>query len=266
MTTTSSDQPITGTPDRPRVDLSTIFAPRSIAIVGASERVGYVVNTNKQLHLIKYPGAIYPVNPNRQTIWDMPCYPSVASTPTVPEMAYIAVEKERVMPLVEECAAAGVKALIVNSNGYADHPDPRGREMQVELAAYVRQHGMLMVGPNCLGIANIPGRFTTITYDPHVEPGALAIISHSGGNTMWLAQSAYERHLGLSYMVSSGNEAVLDLCDYVEYLLPDPAVRVFCLYVETIREPERFLMVDRKQSVESIAAAAWARVARLLSL
>jgi len=238
------DEPLVA--DRPALDLRPIFQPTSIAIVGASERVGYVVGANRNLHLINYPGAIYPVNPTRTTIWDMPCYPSVAKTPTVPELAFISVEKERVMPIVEECAAVGVKALIVNSNGYADHPDPRGRAMQDELAAFVREHRMLMVGPNVLGVVNMPGRFATLTFNPHVEPGHLVIISHSGGNTMWLAQAAYERHLGISYMISSGNEAVLNLCDFIEYLLDQPSADMFCLYIETIREPERFLKLASK--------------------
>jgi acetate---CoA ligase (ADP-forming) len=224
------------------VDLRTVFQPSSIAIVGASERVAYVVTLNKNLHEHKFGGPIYPVNPRRDSIWGVPCYRNIANTPTVPEMAYIAVNKEQVMGLVEECAAVGVKSLIVNSNGYADHPDPEGRAMQEQLTNFVREHGMTMVGPNCLGVFNARGHVAAIAgMDNQPWPGNLVIMSHSGGNTLWLMQAAYDRHIGVSYAVSAGNEAILNICDYLEYLLPDPAAKVFCLFVEMIREPERFM-------------------------
>jgi len=232
-----------------RVNLDPIFKPKSIAFIGASEGAvsGHMTGANKLLHERNYPGPIYPINPNRETVWGLKAYPNVASTPTVPELAMMAINQSRVPQIVQECAAVGVKAIIVDVLGYADHHDPRGRVLQDELAALVRQNKMLMVGPNTLGLANfVDGIHLTTAMTPAMArpfPGKLAIISQSGGNTYWLLEAAYERHIGVAYAVNSGNEATLTNCDFLEYLVEEPAVGCFLMYIEGIQQPERFMRV-----------------------
>jgi acetate---CoA ligase (ADP-forming) len=234
--------------NQPRIDLDAFFRPKSVAFIGASEAAvsGHMTYANTQLQQHNYPGHIYPINPNRETVWGLKAYPRIADAPTVPEFAMMAINQQRVLGAVKECAAAGVKAILVDVLGYADQPGSRGHEMQDELAAFVRQSGLLMVGPNTLGLANYAEGIPFLagyTHKMHPWPGKLAIISQSGGNTLWLLEAAYDRHIGISFAVNTGNEATLTNCDFLEYLIEEPTVGCVAMYIESIQQPERFLTV-----------------------
>jgi acetate---CoA ligase (ADP-forming) len=236
------------------VDLRPLFRPASVAIVGASERTPYSVNAFKNLRSLDYAGPIYPINPKHSSILGLKCYPTINDTPSPPELAVIVVNRDAVLDIVAECASAGVKAVVVNANGFADDSGPRGLALQAELADAATQSDLLLCGPNCLGVINLRAGVAPFCGPADLAGatrGNISIISQSGGNTAWLMQAASERNIGIAYAISGGNEAGLDICDYLEYLLDEGSTSAFCLFLETIRRPRRFLELATRAAVMS---------------
>jgi acyl-CoA synthetase (NDP forming) len=228
---------------RPPRDLEALFRPRRVAIVGASDTSGRGNYLIESLRFLGFRGDVYPVNPSRREIWGLPCYPSLEDVPERPDHAVILVGKERVAGVVETCGRLGVRAATVIASGYAENAESGGERLQADLTEMTRRHGIALCGPNCQGVIDRAGRAAPYAgpIDSPILPGKIAVISQSGGNASSLITSAYDRHVGLTHVVSCGNEADLDLCDYLDYLLDDRRVGAFCLFIETIRDPLRFL-------------------------
>lgn len=229
-----------------RLDL--LLAPRAVAIVGASERNHHGKQAADALERVQYAGPVYFINPARKEVWGKPCHPDLNSTPVVADLAILVVNRERVLEVVEQCAEAGVKALVINTDGFGESADSLGRSLQEQLLALVRRHDLLLVGPNCLGVINFHGKAAGYC-GPVREPvgaGNVSFISQSGGNTALFIELAYARNLGLSYLISSGNEAHLDTCDFLEHIIEDPNTSVICLLMESIRDPRRFLALSTR--------------------
>ncbi len=142
--------------------------------------------------------------------------------------------------LVEEAGRAGIRALVVNASGYADG-GPEGRALQQQLEAAANAHGIAVAGPNNMGYVNVHGRIAMWTAGrlPEFAPGPVAIISQSGSIAIALSQD--ERALGIAYVISAGNEAVVTAADYIAEVVKDDAVRVVLVFLETIRDPARFI-------------------------
>lgn len=220
--------------------VATLLAPRSVAIVGASPReetIGFRIIRN--LNRLGFPGSIFPVNPRYPEVADLPCYPSIAKLPEVVDLAFIAVPSANGPALVAEAGAAGVRAVIVNASGYADG-GPEGQVLQRELEAAAREHGIALAGPNNMGLINVHDRvgLWTSARLPELEPGPVAIISQSGSVAIALSQD--ERKLGLAYVITAGNEAVLTVADYLLEVSRDDRVKLVLLFLETLRQPARF--------------------------
>lgn len=220
--------------------VGTLLAPRSVAIVGASARedaVGFRVIRN--LRRLGYRGTIFPVNPRYSEVSGLPCYPSLSALPEPVDAAFIAVPNTGGPALVEEAGRAGIRALVVNASGYADG-GPEGRELQQRLEAAAKAHGIAVAGPNNMGYVNVHQRIAmwTAARLPEFTPGPAAIISQSG--SIAIALSEDERHLGLAYVISAGNEAVVGVEDYLAEVVKDDAVGVVLVFLEMIRNPARF--------------------------
>jgi acyl-CoA synthetase (NDP forming) len=226
--------------------VGTLLAPRSVAVVGASPRedaIGFRVIRN--LRRLGYPGSIFPINPRYADVSGLPCYPSLSALPEPVDAAFIAVPNTNGPALVEEAGRAGIRALVVNASGYADG-GPEGRELQRRLEAAARAHGIAVAGPNNMGYVNVPGRTAMWTSArlPEFRPGPVAIISQSGSIAIALSQD--ERALGIAYVISAGNEAVVTAADYIAEVVRDDAVRVVLVFLETIRDPARFIDAARE--------------------
>src|ERR1700722_1546389 len=235
---TWDSRPVTNAPR----DLSPFFQPQSIAIVGASDRT---VHSRTVIANLKesFSGNVYPINPGRDEVAGLKCYPSIRDLPEVPDLAMVLVGRDAVLSVIRECGDVGVRAAIINADGFAESTLPDGRELQAELVRVARQSGVLVLGPNGLGLEDLLNG-TLVFAAPITEPikqGSLAVISQSGGNCCAFAESAIDRGLGLSHLVSTGNEADVSLSDVIDYLIDDPGVSSFCLYIEAIRDPEAFL-------------------------
>ena len=218
-----------------------LLAPRSVAIVGASPRedaIGFRVIRN--LRRLGFAGAILPVNPRYPEVAGLACYPSLSALPETVDAAFIAVPNTSGPALVEEAGKAGIRAVVVNASGYADG-GPEGRALQARLEAAAKAHGIALAGPNNMGYVNVHGRTAMWTAGrfPSFTPGPVAIISQSGSIAIALSQD--ERHLGIAYVVSAGNEAVLTAADYIAEVVKDDHVRVVLVFLETIRDPARFV-------------------------
>lgn len=224
--------------------IARIVAPRSVAVIGASEDVGKF--GGRVIHyLLKhgFPGRLLPINPNRATIRGLPAFPRVSAAPEPPDVAILAVPAATLEAQVADCAAAGVGACIIITGKLAE-AGPEGAAMQDRVLAVARDAGMRLVGPNCLGIFNPVGRAmlssSLALEEEDYAPGSIGLISQSGALMGTLL--SFGRHHGarFSCCVSVGNQADLGLEDFLAYLVADEATRVIGLYIEGLREPARF--------------------------
>jgi acetyltransferase len=233
----------------PITAIDTIFHARRIAVVGATERAGYGSRFLNTLLRTGFSGALYPINPSREQVFGLPCFPSVTALPERPDLAAIIVPAERVLAALRECAEAGVRAAIVISAGFAELHTDEGRRRQAELTALAAETGLRLVGPNCLGAANLPGKIlatasSRIDAPPTVSETGAALVSQSGATAFGpLLAVAADRGFGYRYIVTTGNEADLGAADFVEYFLERPDVRVISLLLEGIRDFPRLKLL-----------------------
>jgi acyl-CoA synthetase (NDP forming) len=225
--------------------LSCLLRPRSVAIVGASETpgaLGEAVLSN--LVRANYSGNLYLVNPKRPTIRDHACLPSVDALPEGVDCAVLAIPGKAVIDAAAACARRRVGSLIIFSAGFAESGDD-GRAAQESLAGIARSNGMVIDGPNCLGLVNyidgIPLTFVATRIDAHTPSRKAAILSQSGALAAVFGVNLQHHGISLSYSISTGNEAAIHIEDFLEHLLEDDHTSVFTLIVEQFREPRNFL-------------------------
>src|SRR6185295_2202626 len=189
----------------------------------------------------------YPINPHVSEMAGLHCYRSVADAPFGIDLAIVAVPTPRVLDVIAQCAAAGVKSLIVITAGFAE-VGAAGRALQQELVDLVRGHGLRMVGPNCMGLVNTAtGVKLNASFSPLVPPaGRVAFSSQSGALGMAILQLAIDRRVGLSAFVSVGNKADVSSNDLLEYWEADPNTAVILLYLESFGNPRRFGRLARR--------------------
>lgn len=230
--------------------LDCIFKPRTVAVIGASRRSGSIgAEVFHNLMKSGFAGAVHPVNRSAQTVQSVPAFGSVLEIPGDVDLAVIVVPKDKVLAVVDECAAKGVKGLVVLTAGFGEL-GAEGRALQDELRAKVLSHGMRMVGPNCLGVLNThPAVQLNATFAPTWPPrGGVAIASQSGA--VGLALLDYARHLGIgiSQFASMGNKADVSGNDLIEYWEDDADTRVLALYLESLGNPARFMSLAKRVS------------------
>ena len=227
-----------------------IFQPRSIAVVGASrdpESIGYRIL--EELITNRYQGPVYPVNPKARVIGSIHAYPDVKSLPEPVDLAVITVPLPSVMNVVDDCAANGVRALIVITAGFAEL-GATGAELQKQLRDKVRGYGMRMVGPNCMGALNTdPNVRMNASFSPFFPPpGTVAMSSQSGALGIAILDFARQLDLGLSTFISVGNKADVSGNDLLQYWEEDPNTNVILLYLESFGNPRRFARLARRVS------------------
>jgi acyl-CoA synthetase (NDP forming) len=228
------------------MELDGLFKPQSIAVVGASERPTIGRRLIASLDRIGFAGAIYPINPNYSTVLGRQCYTAFAELPQAPDVAAFCVGHERVLDPLIAASDRGVRSVVIYDGGFAERGD-RGRELQMRIEGICREAGIALCGPNCMGVLSPHDRATTYLQelrDPAGLAGDVGIVSQSGAFCVSLLTDL--RRFGFSHLASSGNEAVLVAADYLEYLVEDPRTRVIGCFLETVREPERFVVaLDR---------------------
>lgn len=219
-----------------------LFEPRSIAFIGASTSVtkwGF----NILHHLIKggFGGPIYPINPQGGTWFGREMYKSLAGVPGPVDLAVIVVPKEYVPDSIRECAVAGIKAAVIITAGFSE-TGPDGAALERQVISIARDSGIRIVGPNTMGVFSAyPSTVQSVMMSSAIKPGCVAIVSQSGNLGTSLTYRFTRRGIGISRLISSGNEADLKIEDYLDYLETDDKTRIICLYVEGLRQGRRFL-------------------------
>ncbi len=246
---------IDGTNDTVWRDLSPLMNPRSVAIIGASQRGASTLNReprgNRVIRNLKsfgYPGRIVTVNPKYTEVMDCPCYPEIAAIPEPVDCVVLAVPNRHVPDLLDSAANAGVRAAVVFSAGFAEI-GPEGKERQARLETLSRERGFLICGPNCYGVLNVFGKAPLFasTIPQGFLAGPVALVSQSGGLSTTIANALMlNRHVGLSHIVSCGNQAGATVEEYFNYFVEDDNTKVIAAFVEGFRQPYKLLEVARK--------------------
>ena len=229
-----------------------LMQPRSVAVIGASADARKT--TGRPItYLMKhgYAGKVYPVNPKAERIGDLPCYASIADLPEAPDVAIVLLGATRAHEAVRELAERGTTAAIVLASGFGE----TGEEGASRQSALMQAKGqMRILGPNTIGLVNLTDRIilsaSAALEMSGFEAGPVSLVSQSGGILGSILSRGASRGINFSKLISTSNEVDLELSDFIEYLAHDPSTQVIALYVETIRQPERF-----RRAVEIARAA-----------
>ncbi|WP_205697070.1 bifunctional GNAT family N-acetyltransferase/acetate--CoA ligase family protein [Conexibacter sp. SYSU D00693] len=228
--------------------LDHVLRPSAIAVVGASERRGSVGGeVLRNLLGVGFTGALHAVHPRASRVAGVPAVARATDLPADVDLAVVAVPADGVRAVAEDCAAAGVRALVVLSAGFGE-AGLVGRRRQDELLAVCRSAGMRLVGPNCLGVVNTdPDVRLDATFAPQrVPPGGVALASQSGAVGIVAMDAAARRGMGLSSFVSLGDRADVSSNDLVRFWADDPRTRVIALYLESFGNPRAFAEAARE--------------------
>jgi len=239
--------PTMNSPRRPpyrRAELHRLLHPGSIAVVGASQREGSFGDRVLK-NLAGYDGRIHLINARYEKIGGRPCHASLAALPEAPDCVIIAVNREAVEPIVQECAQAGGGGAIVFASGYAETGKPERIAMQERLAEIARTTGLRIIGPNCIGITNYLRQaavtFMAVPQQPTAPaPHAVGVISQSGALGFAMALAA-EHGSAISHVLTSGNSCDVDMADYIAYLAEEPACRAIACTFEGMADPARLI-------------------------
>lgn len=229
----------------PGAGLDAFFEASGVAVIGASDDITKIGGRPVQLlRKYGYAGAIYPINPKGGTVQGLQAYASILDTPTAPDLAIVAVPAQATLQAVRDCAKRGVRGVIVLSTGFAE-AGPEGAALQAELVHVVRNHGMRLLGPNCLGAVNVVDKLVgsfSIALEQSLPPaGQVGIVSQSGNIGSFTMRNMAERGLGVSRFVATGNEADVDVADGIAALAQDPATRIILCCMETCRHAGRLV-------------------------
>jgi acetyltransferase len=230
--------------------LHRILNPKAVTVVGASARensLGHWIL--RSLINGGFPGNVYPVNPRGGEILGLKVFQEIESLPKPIDLGILAIPGQGLPEVLTRLSRKGPAGVIVTAGGFAE-TGPKGRELQNTIVEISKQSGLRLIGPNTMGIINTR-KHLNATFSPDLGgslPGSIGVISQSGSICETLFFRSQERGFGLSIMISSGNEADLDLCDYLEYMIDDPDTSVIAIYVEQIRRPRRFIDLVRRLS------------------
>ncbi len=230
--------------------LDIFFNPKSVAIVGASREKGKVgQQILENIITGGYEGEIFPVNPGADELEGLKCYPSIKDIGQSPDLVIIVVPAKLVPSVMTECAAAGVKAVIVITAGFKETGEA-GKRIEMEVARIARRGGIRVIGPNCLGIM-VPGSKLNASFGGDLpQPGEVGYVSQSGALLTAILDMANSIGIGFSKMISIGNKVDVDELDVLEALGDDPETKVIAGYLESIGDGNAFA-----KEAERISAA-----------
>jgi acetate---CoA ligase (ADP-forming) len=240
-------------------DISKLLWPKTVAVVGASSDTKGLRGRILEVILSHpYTGKVYPVSRSAAEVQGLKAYPSVADLPEPPDLAMLIVPAQYIPAELERCGRAGVKAAVILSSGFAEEPGESGHRMQVEIAATARRYDMAVAGPNTEGFANIEAALCP-TFSPAMDKnagairparalgkGQVSVISQSGGLGFAFFDRARARNLAFRHIVTTGNEAALDVADFLDYMLDEDGTDVFLLLLEDVKSPETFKRAAQK--------------------
>jgi acyl-CoA synthetase (NDP forming) len=235
--------------------LKYLFKPGSIAVAGVSAEVGPFLTLAqrylKSLMLFGFKGHIYPLHPAGGEIFGVPVYKSILDIPGEVDFVVSAIPARYTPQLVADCAAKGVKVVHLFSSGYSEIEDETGGHLESKVLDLARQHNIRLLGPNCMGVYSPDAGITFAVDYPEqkgfpAKSGPLGLLSQSGGNTIYGIREAYTRGIYFSRAVSYGNAADLNECDFMEYFTTDPNTKLIAMYVEGVKNGQRFIQALKR--------------------
>lgn len=227
--------------------LEPLLRPRSIAFIGASPDAGRI--GGMPLDLLKhfeYQGKVFPVNPKYQEVFGNRCYPEIEAVPEAADLAVLAIAAAEVTPMLRRCHAIGIPSAIVYASGFAE-AGSRGTELQAELESFVRDSGMVVAGPNCMGFANLNRHVYTAfasifkKVPPQKEPGRVSLVTQSGNVCSAVFGEIRHRGVPVSHFINTGNEASLEFSQYLQFLAADDETDTVVGYIEQLRDGAGFV-------------------------
>ncbi|SRR5579875_249169 len=226
--------------------LRSLFEPRSIALVGASDKSTWSLMIHVGLTQGGFDGRVYYINPRNPTVHGQPAVARLTEIREPVDLCYIMVGTDAVLPVIHDMIAAGIHNAVVLTGGFAEQ-DEHGRELQEEITRLAAEHDLAIIGPNCMGYINLIRRTEAMATLPErpLLSGSVALISQSGALGGMMLNYAHTQNVGLSMLVSTGNEATVSITDALQYAVEDEATKVIAIFMETIREPERFVQIAR---------------------
>jgi acyl-CoA synthetase (NDP forming) len=217
--------------------------PRNIVLVGATDKPGnYAERIWNNLIKYQFEGGLYPVNARRETIWGVPCYKDFVSLPDKPDHVLVLVPARFAVQVIRDAAAAGARSATIVTSGFSELQDDESQKLAAELQQAIKETGLAVTGPNCLGNLSAGERMFTNIDDRVVtmEAGPVAIAGQSGAIVMAIRQALEDRGVGVGYMVTTGNEAGLETPDLMAYFAADPSIHVIVVYLEGVRNTKVF--------------------------
>lgn len=219
-----------------------LLAPGAIAVVGANDKGNVGARALRNALAAGFTGPLYPVNPNYKTIEGLDCYPSLDALPQVPDVVVVAVPVRAALDVLADAAAASIPAAVCFSEGFSDAGTDAGMERHRRLITFAGDCGMAISGPNSMGILSLRRGFAAnfMNLPKGLKPGGLSIISQSGGLINALCELGRNRDIGFNYLISAGNEAVVNGADYLDWLAADDDTNAIIAIVEGVKDGAAF--------------------------
>ena len=228
-------------------NIEALMAPRNVVLVGASDR-NWAPRIWDNLKRFGYEGQVFPINPNRDEIWGVRCYASIADLPEAPDHLALFVPKEQTLDILEAAGQIGARSASIYAAGFGEGGDADGRARALRLKEILRTHSIAATGPNCMGLAVGRSKFCTFPDEQlqPLAPGPVAALTQSGMLAQTFARGLVDAGLTLAYLVSCGNQTGLTFADYITHLADDPDLRVITCYVESVANGPAFLAAADK--------------------
>ena len=227
------------------VTLDEVFAPRGIAVVGVSaSKIGFAELVVHSLKEAKFP-SIYPVNPKYKVVLGLPCYPSITDIPGAVDHVVVNIPAEKVLTLLDECAAKGVKSVHFFTAGFSESGDKKRADLEKEMLNKAKTAGFRIIGPNCVGIF-VPKNLVVNHFNVPMKPGPVGFMSQSGGHAQNLPSFSGPRGIRFSKVVSYGNALDVDENELLEYFSQDPETEFIAAYIEGTKDGKLFSKVLKK--------------------
>src|SRR5512145_1814718 len=226
--------------------LDTIFAPKSVAVIGATETPGSVGRTIVwNLLSSTFGGTIYPVNPKRPSILGIKAYPSLSAVPEIVDLIVVVTPATSIPGIIKEAVDLGVKSAVIISAGFKE-TGPEGAELERQILEHARRGNMRIIGPNCLGVMSPVSGFNATFATTIARRGSVGFISQSGALCTAILDWSPGENVGFSHFVSIGSMLDVDWSDLIYYLGDDPHTKSIVIYMETIGNARAFLSAARK--------------------
>jgi acetyltransferase len=227
-------------------NLNRLFNPKRIAVIGASEREGSIgAKILQNLTNSGYTGQVFPVNPFRQTVQGLTAYPHVGEVPAPVDLAIVATPAQTVPSIVEECGASGVPGVIIVSAGFKE-AGQQGSNFEKQILEHQKKYGLRIIGPNSFGIIRPKINLFATFANKQAAPGGIALISQSAALCATALDWAWDAQVGFSVIVSTGSMLDVDMGDLLDYFGLDPQTKSIMLYVESLKNPRKFMSAARE--------------------